>query len=71
MMAGSKRRPLIQWLLIVFLMGVVAVGIWFARNDPSTDWGPIILGAMGLIGFIIRGIFKNPEELEDDGYVRR
>lgn len=68
-MTTTKRRPLIQWMLVVFLMAVVVVGIWFARNDPDTDWGPIILGAMGLIGFVIRGIFKLPEEVPDgDGY---
>lgn len=67
-MTQSKRRPLIQWVLIVFLMGVVVAGIMFGRSDPDTDWGPIILGAMGLIGFIIRGIFKLPEGAEDDGY---
>lgn len=67
-MSGAKRRPLIQWVLIVFLMGVVGVGLWFAKDDPNTQWGPIILGALGLIGFIIRGIFKTPEENDGDGY---
>lgn len=70
-MTKPKHRPIIQWMLVVFLMTVVAVGLWFAGNDPDTDWGPIVLGAMGLIGFIIRGIFKTPEEQEDDGYVGR
>lgn len=67
-MTGPKRRPLIQWVLIAFLMVVVGVGIWFARSDPDTDWGPIILGALGLIGFVIRGLFKTPEDTDDDGY---
>lgn len=70
-MTTSRRRPLIQWMLILFLMGVVVAGIYLGRNDPNTDWGPIILGAMGLIGFVIRTIFKVPEDSDGDGYEHR
>lgn len=71
MMTAHKRRPLIQWLLVVFLMAVAGVGMFYASRDPDTDWGPIILGALGLIGFVIRGIFRTPEEIESDGYESR
>lgn len=53
----------------MFLISVVGAGMWLARNDPDTDWGPIILGAMALIGMVLRSVFKIPEE-QDDGYGR-
>lgn len=66
-MAAAKRPPLAQWVILIFLIAVVAVGMWFGRNDPDTPWGPIILGAFGLMGLVVRAIFKT-SETEDDGY---
>ena len=72
MAAKTTHRPLIQWLVLVFLSGVIGAGMWFARNDPNTDWGPIVLGAMALIGLIVRSLFNVPEDNNDgDGYDAR
>jgi hypothetical protein len=68
MTAVKTKRPLIQWLVLVFLIGVIGAGMWFARNDPDTDWGPIVLGAMALIGLIVRSLFNTPENADGDGY---
>lgn len=72
-MTTTNRRPFIQWLVLTFLLGVVIAGMWFGRNDPDTDWGPIILGAMALIGLVVRTIFKVPADDDEavDGYASR
>ena len=67
MTSSTRRQPLAQWIIIIFLIGVVGVGMWFARNDPDTPWGPIILGAFGLLGLVVRNIFRVSDH-EDDGY---
>lgn len=68
MTAKETRRPAAQWVILVFLIGVVSAGMWLGRNDPDTPWGPIILGAFGLMGLVVRAIFKTAAEGEDDGY---
>lgn len=67
-MTTPKRRPLIQWIILIFLIGVVLYGLFIAKDNPEFDPGPVILGAMALIGLVVRTIFKVPEDAEDDGY---
>lgn len=67
MPAKATRRPAAQWVILLFLIGVVSAGMWLGRNDPDTPWGPIILGAFGLMGLVVRAIFKTAGA-EDDGY---
>lgn len=64
---SSSRTSPVQWVVLVFVFAVVTAAIFLARNDPKIDWGPIILGGLGLIGFMIRSLFKNTDT-EDDGY---
>lgn len=68
-MSQSTKTTVAQWVVLVFVIVVVGSGMFLARNDPDTDWGPIILGGLGLIGFMIRSLFKNTET-DDDGYPR-
>ena len=68
-MSQSTKTTLAQWVVLVFVIVVVGAGMFLARNDPDTDWGPIILGGLGLIGFMIRSLFKSTET-DDDGYPR-
>lgn len=70
-MTTQKRRPLIQWIILIFLIGVVLYGLFIAKDNPDFDPGPVILGAMALIGLVVRTIFKVPEGAEDDGYGTR
>jgi hypothetical protein len=70
-MTATRRQPLGQWVIIIFLITVVGAGMFFGRNDPDTPWGPIILGAFGLMGLVVRAMFKTPAEGEDDGYGNR
>lgn len=57
--------PIVQWVILIFLISVVGVGMYLGKDDPDTPWGPIILGAFGLMGLVVRTIFKVPET--DDG----
>lgn len=71
MAATAKKqggRPVIQWILVVFLLVIIVFGLFIAKDRPSFDPGPMILGAMALLGLIVRAIFKVPEGEEDDGY---
>lgn len=69
MTTKAKRRPLIQYVLIGFLIAVIGAGMWFGRDDPDTPWGPIILGAFAVLGLIIRTVFNLPTEgAGDDRY---
>lgn len=65
-----RRRPLIQWVILLFLIGVVGFGLYLAKDNPNFDPGPIILGAMALIGLVVRVIFRVPEDDDTggDGY---
>lgn len=63
----QQRTPLVQWVLLVFLIAVVGFGMFLARNQQNMDWGPIILGGLGLVGFLIRSLFKT-ETTDEDGY---
>ena len=67
-MSQSTKTTVAQWVVLVFVIAVVGVGMFLARNDPDTDWGPIILGGLGLIGFMIRSVFKLPSDSDEDGY---
>ena len=60
-----------QWLVLLFLFSVVGAGMFYGRNDPDTPWGPIILGAFGLMGLVVRSLFRvSPNDDQDDGYGR-
>lgn len=66
----SRRTTTGLWVVLVFLFGVVAAGMWFGRDDPNTPWGPIILGAFGLMAMVVRALFKISDPSEGDGYER-
>lgn len=72
-MTVIKRRPLIQWVVLLFLIAVVFIGLFLAKDNPDFDPGPIILGAMALIGLVVRIIFKIPDDdrEDSDGYGNR
>jgi hypothetical protein len=69
-MTATRRQPLAEWVILVFLIVVVGAGMFLGKDDPDTPWGPIILGAFGLMALVVRAIFKIPAgDNEDDGYV--
>lgn len=67
-MAQSTRTTVAQWVVLWTVILVVGFGMWLAKDDPRTDWGPIILGGLGLIGFMIRSLFKSTSDNDEDGY---
>lgn len=68
MMSTKTRQNPAQWVILFFLIAVISVGIYLGKDDPDTPWGPIILGAFGLMGLVVRAIFKPGNGEEDDGY---
>lgn len=68
MMVVKTRQNPAQWVILFFLIAVITAGIFYGRDDPDTPWGPIILGAFGLMGLVVRAIFNPPNIEEDDGY---
>lgn len=68
MVKQTTRTPAVQWVVLLFVIVFVSTAMFLARDDPRMDWGPIILGALGLIGFMIRSLFKNSSDTDDDGY---
>lgn len=68
----SKRtRAVIQWVMVSFILGAIGFALYAAKDDPRMDWGPVLLGFIGLLGFIVPGLFKQPKDVEDDGYESR
>lgn len=70
MMVVKTRQNPAQWVVLFFLIAVITAGMYFGKDNPNTPWGPIILGAFGLMGFVVRAIFSPPKGEEDDGYGR-
>lgn len=71
MMVVKTRQNPAQWVVLFFLIGVITAGMYFGKDNPNTPWGPIILGAFGLMGLVVRAIFNPPNRGEDDdGYGR-
>lgn len=71
-MARHRRRTgagAAQWVVLIGLFSVIGFGVFYASHNPETEWGPIVIGAMGLLGLIVRRLF--PADTEEDDYAPR
>lgn len=58
---------MVQYGLVIFILGAAGFVLWNARSNPDTDWENIAYGLFGLLGLILPGLFKTDDK-EDDGY---